>query len=467
MDLQTYTRAIRNSWWLVLLAALLGGGAGVAVTERATPVYQSEVTFFVSTPSDAAGSPLQADQYVQARINSYLMVMTTEKFAQRVLDKSGVDVSVAGVQSSISAGTELDSVVINATISNSAPDRSLALAAAVATEFDPFVQALDTRDKDGKAPVTLRVVSGPTLNPNPVSPRPSLNIGLGVLVGLLLGIGIAVLRQRTDASVDSLDALREVSGLPVLGSAAYDKSVRQAPILVGDQLMRSLRAESYRQLRTGIQFVGVDNPAQVIVVASAVDGEGRTTTAANLAVVHAESGQKVLLIEGDMRRPTLAKYLGLQGTVGLSDVLAGRMPVSQALQPWSAAGVTVLSAGTVPTNPSELLGSDLMLSVIQDLRSEFEVIIVDVPPVLPVTDAVVASTWADGVLLVVRYGRTSREDVSDALLSLASVDAFVLGSMLNMRPARGGDAVGGYNDVYYDDESDTGAAPQRKARSSR
>lgn len=450
MDFRTYLRAIQRSWWLIALIAVLGGGAGYAVAATSTPVYRSEVTWFVSTPSTTAGTPLQADQFVQARINSYLLAMKTDKFAQQVKTASGVDLSIGQIVSAMSAASQVDSVVIAATVDDSVPARSESMARAIAEEFGPFVQSLDVRDKSGEAPVTLRVISGPTLDTSPVSPRPTVDTGIGVLAGLLLGLGIAVLRQRRDRSVDSAETLRTVSGLPVLASTAFDKTAGQQPVVTSAQLMRSRRAESYRQLRTNIQFVGMDNPAQVIVVTSPVAGDGRTTTAANLAVVHAESGLRVVLVEADLRTPALSGLLGLSGDVGLTDVLTGRAPVARALQQWTAGGFSVLTAGTATDRPSELLLGDRMRELVAELRTRFDAVIVDVPPVNAVTDAVVASTWADGVLLVVRAGRTARDEVTTARQWLATAGAVVLGTVLNARPGGSGDKVSGYGTAYYD-----------------
>jgi capsular exopolysaccharide synthesis family protein len=427
----------------------------VLLTVRSAPAYQSSVTYFVSTPTESTGTPLQADQYAQRRINSYVLLLDTEEFAKDVITVSGIDRTIGQVQAAISGSADVNTVLLTATIVDTSPEASVAIAGAVATAFGPFVGSLDKSDASASAPVVLNVVSGPTLNPNPISPRPTLNVTLGLLVGLALGLGFAVLLDRLDVTIRSLDVLREVSGLPILGTIGLDTSAKTAPLLLGDAL-RSVRAEAFRQFRTNLQFIDVDQQVQVILLTSAVASEGKSTTVANLAIVYAETGRRVLLVEADMRRPRISDYLGLERAVGLSNVLAGQVQVEDVMQQWGADTLTVLPSGSVPPNPSELLGSHNMVDLIDVLRKRFDIILIDTPPLLPVTDAAVSSTWADGVVMVVRYGSTTRIQVGSALSSLAAVDAHVLGCVLTMRPRRGADAetsgYGGYG--YYDDESE-------------
>jgi capsular exopolysaccharide synthesis family protein len=215
--------------------------------------------------------------------------------------------------------------------------------------------------------------------------------------------------------------------------------------------MRSVRAESYRQIRTNLQFMDLENPVQVLVVASSLAGEGKSTTATNLAMITAETGRRVLLIEADMRRPRVSDYLGLERAIGLSNVLVGQVAVTDVMQPWGTDGLMVLPCGSIPPNPSELLGSHQMVDLIDELRGMFDLIVIDTPPLLPVTDAAVASTRADGVIVVVRYGKTSRNHLNTTLQSLDAVDARILGCVLSMVPRKGSDS--GYEGyAYYNDE---------------
>ncbi len=446
MDLQTYLRTLRKSWWIILLVTLLGAAAAFGLNETANRAYASTVTFYVSTPTEAAGgNAYQANQYAVAKILSYSDVLKSDRLGRMIIESDkGIDLSSAQVANEISVATNLNTVVLTATVVDANSARSLRIASALSSQFKTLVDQLDNRTTSAGvrgSTVDPQILSGPTLNAVPVSPKVTRNLLLGVGAGLLLGILLALLRGLLDTSIRSLATLREVTGLPVLGSLYYDSAAKRTPILVGPAVY-STRAEAFRQLRTNLQFVHVGSPVHVLVVTSSVADEGKSTTAANLAILYAETGRRVLLIEGDMRKGRIAEYLGLEQAVGLSDVLAGNADVLEVLQTWNAAGLTVLLGGSVPPNPSELLGSPDMATLLGQLRDMFDVIVLDTPPLLPVTDAVVAATLADGVLLVVRQGKTSRSQVAASVRSLQAVDARVVGAVLSMVRKRSGNNEG-------------------------
>jgi capsular exopolysaccharide synthesis family protein len=270
----------------------------------------------------------------------------------------------------------------------------------------------------------------------PVSPTPTRNTGLALVLGIVAGVGAAALRESLDTTVKTAEALHELTATPVLCAIPYDVRAKKAPLII-EGSARSARAEALRQLRTNLQFVNVDQPPRTLVVTSAVPGEGKSTTACNLAIVFAEAGKRVILVDADLRRPRLAEYLGMEGAVGLTNVLAGQAAVSDALQQWGGSGITVLPSGSVPPNPSELLGSRNMAELLGALRGGFDIVIVDTPPLLPVTDAAIAASRVDGTVLVSRCGKTTAAQAREAAAALDAVGARVLGSVLNMAPANG------------------------------
>jgi capsular exopolysaccharide synthesis family protein len=457
VNLQGYLRIIRKSWWMILLLAALGAGTGQLVNLRSEPTYESTVSFYVSTPTDAAGgNAYTANQYAVAKIQSYIKVLSSDALASRVVAKAQLDMTPQEVANRITASSDLNTVLINTTVQDSSSSRSLAIATALSTEFGPYIDELDNRtSKDGisqGAAVKLLVTSGPTLNATPVTPRTKLNLIFGFGIGLAIGLGLALLRGLMDTTVRSAEALRAISSRPVLGSIPEESGARKRPVLLGDR-GRSTRAESFRQLRTNLRFMDVANPVRVVTVTSAVAGEGRSTTAANLAVVSAEMGRRVVLVEADLRRPKLAQYLNLDRAVGLSNVLSGEVALSDALQPWGTDGLAVLPSGPLVANPSELLGSEHMNALLDELRGRFDLIIIDTPPVLPVTDAAITASKSDGVLLVVRYGKTNKTQVENAASTLKTVEARVLGTVFTMRPTKGADAEGDIGTDYLIDET--------------
>lgn len=461
MPLQTYLRVLRKNWWLVLIVAVLGAGGGYLYNAKATPLYQSSVTFYVSTPSDQAGTTAyQANQYALAKIESYTQLLTSERLAKMIQAEAALDMSPQQIAGEIGASSDLNTVLLTATVTDTSAARAQGIATAISTQFGALVDQLDNRTTNGVVvpTVVLNVTSGPTVNNTPVSPKTTTNLGLGLLIGLALGVGVALLRGVLDKTVQSIDVLRETSGLPVLGAVGVDSGARKSPVLIGDQI-RSVRAENHRQIRTNLQFMDVDKPVQVLVVTSSVASEGKSSIAVNLAIVSAETGRRVLLIEADLRRPRAADYLGLERAVGLSNVLAGQVPVRDVLQSWGSDHLMVLPSGSVPPNPSEMLGSQNMVNLLAELRTMFDLIVIDTPPLLPVTDGAVAATLADGVVVVVRYGKTTRNQINSSLYSLEAVDARILGCVLSMVPRKGAAATGYDGYGYYEDDPKKRAAP--------
>ena len=448
MDLLQYVTALRKGWWIIVLAVLLGAGCGALVNVRATPQYASTVTFFISTATEGGTSPLAADQFATRRITSYVGLLSSDVVAQRVLDTTGVDLTESEVKARITGDADLNTVLLTATATDSSPERSFAIADGIAKQFGAIVNDVDPIGPDN---VVLRTISGPTLNPVPISPRTTLNLAAGVLLGLVVGVVVALMRQVLDTTVRQPQLLRGLTDAPVLGIIPFEKSARKSPLVV-DGGGRSIRAEALRQLRTNLQFVDVERPVRVLVVTSSVADEGKSTTATNLAVAFAESGRRVLLVEADLRRPRVADYLNLERSVGLTNVLAGQVEIADVLQQWGEGGLTVLPSGSIPPNPSELLGSPRMLELLEYLKTLFDVLVIDTPPLLPVTDGAVAAAHADGAVLVVRYGKTSRGQIINAVRSLKSVDARLLGTILNMTPRKGADGYESYGYGYYDND---------------
>jgi len=219
-------------------------------------------------------------------------------------------------------------------------------------------------------------------------------------------------------------------------------------------------------LRTNMQYIEVDHDQKVFVVTSSLPEEGKSTTAVNLAVTLALTNQRVALIECDLRRPLIAKRLGLDGAVGTTSVLIGRVTLHEAMQRYGDTGLDVLACGPIPPNPSELLQSKAMETLLAQLRAEYDIVLLDAPPLLPVTDAALLAAQADGALIVVRHGKTSRDQLGHALERLDAVDAKTLGVVFNMvAPRRRGGDVYSYSYDY--DYSSRPSEPSHSGRRSR
>lgn len=451
MDFRTYLKALRRSWWIIVVAVLLGIAGAVGVTLRATPQYASTVTFFVGTPTANGGTPLQADEFAVRRVNSYMSLLSSDLVAQKLLDQlgdrlndgTGAKPSVAALSKEITGSSDVNTVLLTATVTDSLASRSLVLATALASQFPSVVSRLDPVAAGKAATVDLTVVSGPTLDTSPVSPRKTLNLLLGLLVGIAIGLIVAVAREVLNTRVRSSTELQLLTYKPVLAVMNFDKTARKAPLIL-EASTASIRAEAFKMLRTSLKFLNVEHPLKVVSITSSIAGEGKSTTATNLAIVLAVAKNNVLLIEADLRRPRVADYLGLERAVGLTNVLVGEVNVADVVQVWGSDGLHVLPCGTIPPNPSELLGSRQMAELITQLRTRFDYIVLDTPPLLPVTDGAVVSAHADGVVLVVRDGKTTRSEVSRSLLALGSAKGDFVGTVLNMAPMKGPDSRSQY-----------------------
>ncbi|SEP61653.1 polysaccharide biosynthesis tyrosine autokinase [Microlunatus flavus] len=423
MELRAYVNALRVRWVLVAALAVLGALLGLVAYVLTPTVHASSLTFYVSVPPAAGGSSATATQYAQAKVNSYVSLVRSDEAARRVIADQGLPLTPSAVSSMISASAQQNSQLISVSVRDESAARTLAVARGLADTFGPLVDELDNQGRPSDV-IGIDVVSGPTQASAPVGPDLKRYLVLGLLAGLVLGALLAVLRDLLDTTVRSAGRAAELVGAPTLAVVDEDPDA-------------AARAEPVRQLRTGLAFLraagGREPGAEVVVVTSALGGEGKTTTSLDLARATAESGEQVLLVEADLRRPTLAGALNLGAGPGLSEVLAGQAPLSAAVRPTGTDGLWVLPAGALPPNPAELLGSARAVELVAGLRGSYGRVLLDSPPLLPVTDAALAAGLADGVLVVVRWGRSRADDVREAVGMLEQVHARVLGVVLNGR----------------------------------
>lgn len=462
MDLRDYVRVLSKRWPSILLLALLGVALAAFLNFRAAKIYTASAQSFIaiSIPSESGVGNLAAESYYTLqRIQSYIQVVSSPGVLQPVIDELGLDTTVQGLRGSVSATNPSDTVLVNITVARTDPQQAAAIANAVSVQLGAVIQGLETSTSGKVVPVKL-TVTDPALPPGaPSSPRSSTNLLIGFLVGLALGVGQAFLREILDRSIKSPDELTELTGATPVGILLFDPTAKEKPIVALDQ--RSTRAEAFRTIRTNLQYVDVDAPPQIVTITSALPGEGKTTTAINVAVALAQAGRRVILVETDLRRPKASKYLGVESSLGLTDVLAGNNTLVEVIVPWNRGLMDFLPAGRTPPNPSELLASHQFEQILEVLRNNYDSIVVDTTPLLPVTDGAVVSKASDGAILVVRYGKTSRDHLDASMAALEQVDARLLGTVLNFVP-RGGRRYGykygykyGYGYGYGTYESDS------------
>jgi capsular exopolysaccharide synthesis family protein len=445
VELQDYLRIARRRWMLIVGCVVAAVGVAALVTFQMTPQYSSSARLFVSTSQNDTGDAYQGSLFSAQRVTSYADLTSGQALSRRVIDKVGLDMEPDELSAKVDATVRPETVILEVSVTDPSPQQAQVLAQAVAEELTIFVDELETPPGRANAPIKASIVDAASLPDAPVSPQPTRNLALAAVLGLLLGLGAAVLRELLDTSVKTHEDVEEIAHTAVMGNIAFDPEATKSP-LITSLGSHAPRVEAFRVLRTNLQFVNVDSDSKVFVVTSSLPGEGKTTTATNLAITLAQAGQRVLLVEADLRRPKISDNLELETAVGLTTVLVGRIPLEDAVQDHAVSNLSVLTSGTIPPNPAELLQSQAMTDVLAEMRKSYDTIIVDAPPLLPVTDAALLTSQSDGALIVVRHSKTTKDQLAHAMDRLAAVDGRALGVVLNMVPNRRGSDV--YGDGY-------------------
>ncbi len=473
MELRDYVRILHKNWMLITAFTLIGVCIAAGASLLMKPSFEAGTQLYVSVrnESQASGELVQGSNFARQSVQSYVNIVATESVLGPVIQELGLDTTTEALAKRVSSSAPLNTSLIDIRVSGEDPKETAEIANAIGASFITLVQEeLEVIESGTEAsPVKLTTVQPAETPTSPVSPRVPLNIALGALVGLALGVGIAVLRNVLDTRIHSLHDIEQVTDAPLLGGIAFDPEAKQRPLIVHAD-PRNPRAESFRTLRTNLQFLAVneesENRGKSFVVSSAGPSEGKSTTTANLAIALAESGARVALVDGDLRLPKVADNMGLEGGVGMTDVLIGRAELADVLQRWGAGQLYVLPAGKVPPNPSELLGSKGMELLLETLNEHFDYVLIDTPPLLLVTDAAVVSKHTNGTVLVAASGSTRKPALEMAVRTLAAGGGHLRGVVITMLPTKGPDSYGygayGYGTDHWAQTSQS--AEKRTAR---
>nr|WP_216851632.1 polysaccharide biosynthesis tyrosine autokinase [Herbiconiux sp. VKM Ac-2851] len=447
-----YIWVLRKGWIYIVVGLLLGVAVGSALVIASIPKYSAAAKVFVSvqsTDTASAGELVSGNSYAQQKVRSYLDLVSTPSVLEPVIQELGLATTPSELASQITATSAANTVIIDISVVDTDPNRAADIANATASSFETVI--VDDLEKPlGGGPSLVKVQTvQPAISPSrPFSPNLAQNIALGAALGLIIGTGAAILRSVLDTRVHGRHDVEAVTDVPILGGTTFDADSVAHPLIVHAD-PRSPRAESFRGLRTNLRFVNVNGDQRAFVITSSVSGEGKSTTAANLALALAETGARVVLIDADLRLPRLADYMGIEGTVGLTDVLIGRVPLADVLQRWGEKELFILPAGDVPPNPSELLGSDAMVELLAALNEQVDYVLLDSPPLLPVTDAAVLSSLTAGAIVVAAAGKVRKAQLTAAIRNLNQTDSKVIGVVVTMLPSKGPDSYGGTEYSYY------------------
>lgn len=478
-DLRSYLRVLRRRKWIVAFTVVVVVGAALAYSFFQSPRYSATAQVLIqpSSPASTAlaggSQPQLSPTDVQTELQLVTSAAVTAQAARtlHVAKAPPVSVSVAGqtniLDIAATAGTpQLAAGVANAYARsyigvrhdqivgsllamagqiqskinglqaqvNTAPNKAeaTALASQVAA-FQAQLSELQVNSSLSNGGALL--VTPATAPTSPSSPKPERDGIVALVVGLLAGIALAFLREHFDDTLKTREDLAvALPGLPTIAAipAVGNWKDRKAPLLVSLDRPKSAAAEAYRTLRTSVQFMGLDAPLRVIQVTSPSAVEGKTTTLANLAVATAQAGQRVVIVCCDLRRPRVHEFFGLSNEYGFTTAMLGEAPLSAVTQDVPDIDrLSILASGPLPPNPADLLASDRARETIAALRSQSDLVLLDCPPVLPVTDAAVLADCADGTLLIASAGSTTRHALARAVESLAQVNAPLLGLVLN------------------------------------
>lgn len=467
IDLRRMLDAVIHRVWIVMLVSILCAAiAFVGTLFLITPQYQSSAMFYVNNSSfsvgDASVSISSGDITAsKSLVNTYIVILNTKETLDDVIDYAGVDLTYTEVIDMIDAESVDDTEVFRVVVTNPNPKEAEAIANAIAYILPKRISSI----VEG---TSAKVVDAAVLPSTPSSPSYVMNTVIGLMLGFILTVGTIVLREMVDISIRAEDDIALVSEHPVLASIpdmaspskggyyyGYGKQKRQPAAgqqkktaLIGGDISFAA-SEAYKLLRTKLQYSFADEKAcRVIGISSAMTGEGKSLTAVNLAHTLSQLDKRVILIDCDMRRPSLSVKLPIAKKPGLSGYLSGQNHLDSLIQPCGISGdehaFQVIASGQNPPNPVELLSSARMARLLERLRDMYDYVILDLPPVGEVSDALAVAKETDGILLVVRQNYCSRVALSATVRQFEFLETRLLGIAYNCTIEDGG-----YGKRYY------------------
>jgi tyrosine-protein kinase len=450
------TRAVgvlRKRWYVVLAATLLGGIVAFAASSTVTPIYHSTASLYFSLTTATSGSDInQGSAYTQAQMLSFARLATSAEVLDPVARKLDGDLTIAQLRRLMSVTIPQNTVILDVRVGSTDPERAAEIANAVSDSLIDAVDEVAPDASDGAATVAATAIDPAVPAAFQTSPNKQQDAVLGAIVGFLLASIAVVLMSALDTRVRSEAALKDVTELSLLGSIEQTPSSSDPrPITIRQP--NGSAAEAFRQVRSGLRFASASHATRSLAITSSVPGEGKTWLAANLAVVLAETGRRVLLIDADLRKPRVADSFGILGAVGLTTVLIDAIPLHSAVQPWPRSSLEILPSGAVPPNPAELLASERMKELIAELVEGYDLVVIDTAPVQVVADATMISQLVDAVLIVADTTKVRRAQLAATIAALERTDAHISGVVLNrVRPRP-------HHDYYYVSDDEVTEAP--------
>jgi non-specific protein-tyrosine kinase len=508
LDLRYYLSLILHWWWLIVLAAIIAGAASYFISRQMTPYYQASSTVLVNAAPASKASDYNSVMMSEQLTSTYSQMMSKDAVLSQVAKQVGLSNPPDQIKKWITVTPVRDTQLIQVVVETTDPDLSAKIANSIVEVFATQIQNIQTQrfsqsksaletqltdyekqiadmtsevsktetsdEKDrlnqkitqyrgmysnllqsyeqirlseAQSVSTVVQVESAASNPIPVKPKVMQNTLLAAIVGILLAAGLVFVREAFDDTVKTPDDITRKFKLPVLGVISHHESDPDAPIALSSP--RSPVTEAYRTLRTNLGYTSVDRRLYTIMVTSAEPGEGKSTITSNLGAVMAQNNKRVIALDCDLRHPCLHGNFGLSNRQGMSTLLSQNSEAtSEICNPTKEKGLFVITTGPIPPNPAELMGSQKLQSVLKWLKETADIILIDTPPILAVSDALILAPSLDGVVLVVRPGKTRYGALRQSIEQLQLVNARILGVVLNDVNTRG-KAYGYYYKNYH------------------
>ncbi len=506
LDIRQYLSLLVYRSWLIILVGIVAGAISYLISIRFPPIYESTTSVLVNEAPESKSADYSSVLMSKQLTSTYSQMMVNDLVLKQVASEFGLTNPLDEMKDWITVSPIRDTQIIKVSVKTTNPEFSANIANAVVKAFSTQIQDIQTqrfsqskltleakladtekqittyasqmeiattpeekerleakvtqyrtiysnlltsyeqiRLSEAQAVSSVVQVEPATANPIPVEPNLVLNTLLAALIGMLITGGIIVAREAFDDTIKTPDEVTRRFNLPILGVINHQPSKTDTLITIREP--RSPIAESYRTLRTNVSFASVDRPLRTLMVTSAEPADGKSTTICNLGVVLAQSGKRILVADCDLRRPRIHTYFGLPNRQGMSTMIAHSEPLGNVRKSTPVEGLSVVTSGSLPPNPSELMGSQKLLSIFQNMLQSADMILIDTPPTLTVSDAATLAPSLDGVLLVIKPGTTRVSALKQTLDQFRQVNARVIGVVLNDVVTRGNPY--GYHYNYY------------------
>ncbi len=399
-------------------------------------VLSGFISFFVMKPQYEAGTKIfigkkEGDEQeysendvemYQQLMKTYIEIIKTKDLIEKSLDKVDINLTANQLLEELTVINIPGTQIIEIKFRHGDPVEARDIIQAITEEFINISTILVSNG-------SVRVIEDVIIPENPVSPNTKMNVVLASFLGIMISVALSFLLELMNNTYKYENQLEQDLEIPVIGNIPIVDGEKINAYVV-ETLPQSIAAESYRTLRTNIKYSSFDSKLKVIVITSSEQGDGKTTISGNLALCLAEEEKKVILMDCDLRRPSIHKVFGLSNKVGLSELIVKDMDISSVLHQYNN-NLTIMTSGKIPPNPAEMLGSNSMVELLEKLKEDFDYVILDTPPVQAVTDAQILSTKADGTILVVRAEKTKKDSVHNILNLIEKVNGNIVGTVFN------------------------------------